>query len=84
MADSPPPATPTVADTPPGVPRWVKVSGAVMLLIVVVLVVSKLAGVEHGPGRHSGSSDPPAQTTPAGTGGGHTGPPPGVTHGSEE
>ena len=47
-----PPEQPTAG--PPGVPGWVKALGVVLLLIVVVLVVSRLAGVEHGPGRHSG------------------------------
>jgi hypothetical protein len=76
-----PPTGPAAAARPPGVPRWVKVTGVVVLLLVAILVVSKFAGVEHGPGRHSGSDDSPGQTQPAGTGG-HTGPPPGVTHGS--
>jgi hypothetical protein len=57
-----------------GTPRWVKVFGVVALLVVVLFVVVLLIrGGEHGPGRHSpgGGSD---------TRGGHTGPPPGVTH----
>ena len=37
----------------PGAPRWVKVAGIVVFVLIVVLVVSKLAGVEHGPGRHA-------------------------------
>lgn len=89
-ADATPPAD---SGRPPGMPRWVKVSGIVILVLVAVLVVSKLAGIEHGPGRHPGSGANPGHTPPAGMAtehrppagaGGHTGPSPGVTHGAEE
>lgn len=44
---------------PPGMPRWVKVSGLVVLAVLVVLVVIMLlAGGEHGPGLHTGAADP--------------------------
>lgn len=44
---------------PPGMPRWVKVSGLVVLAVVVVIVVIMLlAGGEHGPGLHTGAADP--------------------------
>jgi hypothetical protein len=44
---------------PPGMPRWVKVSALVVLVIAVVLVVTMLVvGGEHGPGLHSGAADP--------------------------
>ncbi|MEV4132827.1 hypothetical protein AB0J72_11765 [Dactylosporangium sp. NPDC049742] len=33
-------------------PRWVKIVGAVGILLVVLLVVALLSG--HGPGRHMG------------------------------
>jgi len=34
-------------------PRWVKVSGIVVIVLAVVAVaVLLLSGVEHGPGRH--------------------------------
>jgi len=53
-----------------GTPRWVKVFRIVALVVVVLFIVVLLVGGgEHGPGRHSPSSDP----------GGHT-PPAGVTH----
>jgi hypothetical protein len=54
-------------------PRWVKVFGAVALVIVVLFVILLVSGRGggHGPGRHAPGS---------GTSGGHTGPPPGVTH----
>lgn len=44
-----------------GAPRWVKVLGALVLAVVVVLLVVKLmgGGAGHGPDRHL-SGDPPA------------------------
>ncbi len=62
-----PPADPDV-----GTPRWVKVAGIIALLVILLVVVIAVSGKGggHGPGRH----------TPAGDTGGHTGPPPGVTH----
>lgn len=39
--------------TAPGMPRWVKVLGAIALVVVVIAVVAMLiSGGEHGPGRH--------------------------------
>ena len=60
-------------DPTTGTPRWVKVSGLVALVLVVLFVVVMLTGRGggHGPGRHTPGGD---------AGGGHTGPPPGVTH----
>ncbi len=53
-----------------GTPRWVKVSGIVALVLVVLFVVLQLMGVggRHGPGRHtpSGDADTPAATPPRG------------------
>lgn len=41
--------------TPPGVPRWVKISAAIAVALAVMLVViMALAGGEHGPGLHTG------------------------------
>ena len=58
-----------------GPPRWVKVSGAIALVVIVLFVVLALTGRggEHGPGRHAPSAGPV----------GHT-PPPGVTHGEQQ
>jgi hypothetical protein len=40
--------------SPPGMPRWVKVSGIIVAVLVLVLViVMLLAGGDHGPRRHS-------------------------------
>jgi hypothetical protein len=50
-----------------GTPRWVKISGLVALVVLVLfVVVLVVGGGEHGPGRHQF--------------GDHTVPPPGVTH----
>jgi hypothetical protein len=35
-----------------GMPRWVKVFLIVAILLIVAFVVTKLAGVDHGPGLH--------------------------------
>jgi hypothetical protein len=61
-----------------GTPRWVKVFGAIVLVVLVLfVVVSIVGGGEHGPRRHApgGGSDNTSDTP-----GGHTGPPPGITH----
>ena len=62
-----------------GTPRWVKVFGAIALIVLMLfVVVSIVGGGEHGPRRHApgGGSDDTTDTP-----GGHTGPPPGITHG---
>ena len=46
----------------PGMPRWVKVFGIIVIVLVLLFVISLLAGVRHGPGMH----------TPSGDAGGHT------------
>lgn len=39
---------------PPGLPRWLKVSGlVVVVLVALVLVVMLITGGDHGPGRHA-------------------------------
>jgi hypothetical protein len=49
---------------PSGTPRWVKVFAIIALVVVLLFVISLLAGVRHGPGLH----------TPSGHAGGHTPP----------
>lgn len=46
-------------ETSHGTPRWVKISGAVALVLVLLVVAMLLLGGpgEHGPGRHSGGGD---------------------------
>ena len=38
-----------------GTPRWVKVSGIIVLILVVLFIILQLTGVagDHGPGRHA-------------------------------
>ena len=45
-------------------PRWVKMFGIILAVVVLLFVISLLAGVRHGPGLH----------TPSGNAGGHTPP----------
>ncbi|HYG56690.1 MAG TPA: hypothetical protein VD902_01290 [Symbiobacteriaceae bacterium] len=55
----------TTEDRPPAIPRWVKVSGSIIgLLVLLVVGVMIFDGGNHGPGRHL----PGGQTPP---GGGH-------------
>ncbi|TFV79370.1 hypothetical protein E4P39_01630 [Blastococcus sp. CT_GayMR19] len=52
--------------TPPGMPRWVKVSAIVVGVLILVFLVLQLTGIagDHGPGRHSSAGlTPPAGVT---------------------
>lgn len=48
------PLPPPDTGRPPGVPRWVKILGLAVLLLLLVVLVAMVLGVggEHGPGRH--------------------------------
>jgi len=47
------------SETPPGAPRWVKVSAVVAFVVLVTLIlIAVLAGGDHGPGRHIGAVGP--------------------------
>jgi hypothetical protein len=49
-----------MADRPPypGTPRWVKVSGIIALVLVLVVVIMMfVGGGDHGPRRHTQSRD---------------------------
>ena len=84
-----PPSRPGIdreADTGPdrtlttGTPRWVKVVGAVSVVVVLLVAIMLLAGGvpgDHGPGRHTGSGEDRRHTPPPGATDRHT-PPPGV------
>lgn len=55
-------------ESPPGTPRWVKVSGIIVIVLILAFVILRLTGhgpVNHGPGGRipSGEHAPP--------GGGH-------------
>jgi hypothetical protein len=51
----------------PGTPRWVKVFGIIVIVIVLLFGGLKLFGVggEHGPGRHTQSGDAGGQAPPS-------------------
>ena len=56
----------------PGMPRWVKVAGIVVLVLVALFLVLQLTGLagDHGPGRHvSQSVTSPVGVAPDGGGG---------------
>jgi hypothetical protein len=40
------------SDTPPSTPRWVKVFGAAVVILVVAVVILHLTGNSFGPGMH--------------------------------
>ena len=46
----------------PGMPRWVKVFGIIVVFLVLLFVISLLAGVRHGPGMHTPSGDASGHT----------------------
>jgi hypothetical protein len=62
-----------------GMPRWVKVTGLIAAVLVVIFVAAQLLGVggDHGPRRHGGDDAPPAGATE--NDGDHT-PPPDMDH----
>jgi hypothetical protein len=64
-------------ESPPRVPRWVKWSGIIVGILLLVFLVLRFTGIggEHGPGRHLPGGDPP----PASVTGVHT--PPAGGHG---
>jgi hypothetical protein len=49
---------------PTGMPRWVKVFIIVAIVLVLAFLVSRLLGVQHGPGLHSPSGGSGGQTAP--------------------
>lgn len=53
---------------PTGAPRWVKVSGLIATVLVVLVLIAMLAsGGRHGPGRHLRSGDGGGHLPPAGS-----------------
>jgi hypothetical protein len=49
----------------PGTPRWVKVFGIIILVVVLLVVATVFIGGEHGPGRHTPSGDAGGQVSPS-------------------
>jgi hypothetical protein len=41
----------------PGIPRWVKVFGIIVIVVVLLVVAITFICGEHGPGRHTSSGD---------------------------
>ena len=73
----------------PGTPRWVKVSGIIAIVLVLLVAAMMFTGVggQHGPGRHLPSGGaPPAGVvgdgTPSGAGPGGQTPP--IAHGLQQ
>ena len=62
------PDSPPAVDcaTPPGMPRWVKVTGIVVGILILLFVVLQLTGVagQHGPGRHFSGNGQSVSTAP--------------------
>jgi len=55
MTDPRPESRPDAgSDGPPGMPRWVKMAAAVVVLLILLFLVLQLTGLagEHGPGMH--------------------------------
>ena len=54
-------------ESPPGMPRWVKVAGIILAVVALLVVVMLLVGGGggHGPQRHGGAGGqaPPASAT---------------------
>jgi hypothetical protein len=54
-------------ESPPGIPRWVKVAGIVLAVVALLVVVMLLVGGGggHGPQRHGGAGGqaPPSSVT---------------------
>ncbi|GAA0458289.1 hypothetical protein Aca07nite_64590 [Actinoplanes capillaceus] len=55
----------------PGVPRWVKVIGIVVVVLAALLIIAQVTGIagEHGPGRHLGLAPASPMTTDSPHGG---------------
>jgi hypothetical protein len=53
--------------SPPKTPRWVKVSGIIVIVLVLLYVALELSGAGggHGPGRHTPSGDVGGQIPPS-------------------
>ena len=48
----------------PGTPRWVKVFGIIVIVLVLLVVARVFIGGEHGPGRHTPSGEAGSQVVP--------------------
>jgi hypothetical protein len=59
-------SSPNGIESPPGVPRWVKVSALAVGILVVAVVALLLVtgGSDHGPGRHTPGGEPGELVSP--------------------
>ena len=57
-----------MADRPPypGAPRWVKVSGIIVIVLALLVAIILVTGIggDHGPGRHALPGDADGRTPP--------------------
>ncbi|MEX1071731.1 MAG: hypothetical protein WEC37_03805 [Anaerolineales bacterium] len=51
----PTPKAKTPNDQPPSMPRWVKIFGIIILVVVLIFAIVTVAGLEHGPNLHGGA-----------------------------
>ena len=49
----------------PGTPRWVKVFGIIVIVVILLVFAVMFIGGEHGPGRHTPSGDAGSQVPPS-------------------
>lgn len=51
---------------PPITPRWVKVAGIIVVILILLFFILKLTGIgsNHGPGRHIPEGDQTEQSVP--------------------
>ncbi len=64
-------SSPPDRGSPPRMPRWVKWPGIILGILVLLLVLLRLAGVEHGPGLHTPGDRSTEQQGHMPGGGGH-------------
>lgn len=64
------------SNSDPGTPRWVKVSGIIVIVLVLMVVIVMFTGIggPHGPGRHIAGGGPPPSSVTDVTPGVHTPP----------
>jgi hypothetical protein len=50
----------TAPGSPPQMPRWVRISGIVVGVLILLFLTLRLTGIggDHGPGRHLTGTDP--------------------------
>jgi hypothetical protein len=61
-------------DRPPSTPRWIKVSGIIVIVLLLLYGILELTGVggNHGPGQHKPTGNVSGQTQPSSVTEAHT------------